>query len=84
MEQKQVIGTNFAMVVKEVEELVNKGYSVVHEGINGPYHAILGNFIVTLTKQEQKPKEEPKEDVVDVTTEQVVEKTTAGRKKRNG
>lgn len=83
MEQKQVIGTNFAVVVKEVEDLVNKGYSVVHEGINGPYHAILGNFIVNLTKEEQAPKEEPKE-VADVTTDQVAEKTTTGRKKRNG
>ena len=53
MELKQVIGTNFAVVVKEIEELVSKGYTVVYDGESAPYHMIMGNFIVTLTAPEQ-------------------------------
>lgn len=55
MVKKQVYNSNFAVVVKEIEELVKDGYSVIHDGVESPYHAVLGAFIVNLEKAEDTP-----------------------------
>lgn len=52
MQQVQVVNSSFSAVVKEVEQLIKEGYSVVHEGEAAPYHMILGSFIVTLQRNE--------------------------------
>lgn len=58
-ETKQIINTNFTLVVLELEALVKEGYSVVKTGEGSPYHMIMGNFIVTLTKEIEEVKVEP-------------------------
>jgi hypothetical protein len=60
-EIKQVIGTNFTVVVQELQALVREGFSVVMDGEARPYHMVLGNFIITLERMVDKPAEEAKE-----------------------
>lgn len=47
----QITQSNFTVLVLELEEAVKNGYTLVKEGENRPYHAIMGNFIVTLEKE---------------------------------
>jgi hypothetical protein len=49
---KQVIGMNFNAVVQELEEAVLAGYRVVYDGGVSPYHMIMGQFIITLDKED--------------------------------
>jgi hypothetical protein len=50
-ETKQIINSNFTLLVLELEEAIKSGYSLVSEGESRPYHAIMGNFILTLEKE---------------------------------
>ena len=47
----QITQANFTVLVMELEHAINKGYTLVKEGENRPYHAIMGNFILTLEKE---------------------------------
>lgn len=47
----QITQSNFTVLVLELEEAVKNGYTLVKEGENRPYHAIMGNFILTLEKE---------------------------------
>lgn len=68
---KQVVHTNFTLMVLELEELIKQGYSVVKEGEQRPYSMVLGNFQVTLEKDVDDeicyPVSEVVEDVTTVT-----------------
>jgi hypothetical protein len=73
-ETKQVVTSSFAKLVQEVEILVKDGYSVIHDGVAGPYHQVLGNFIVNF-EREVEAKEE-----VDNQTEEVQNTQRRNRK----
>jgi hypothetical protein len=47
----QITQSNFTVLVMELEDAVKNGYTLIKEGENRPYHAIMGNFIVTLEKE---------------------------------
>ena len=47
---KQIVNSNFTTVVLELEQAIKEGYSVVTNEVARPYHAILGNFYVTVEK----------------------------------
>ena len=61
---KQIINSNFTVVVDELQKLIEAGYKVVMEGEGRPYHMVLGNFIVTVEKMVEKQVEEPAVDAV--------------------
>lgn len=65
----QITQANFTVLVMELEEAIKNGYSVVKEGENRPYHAIMGNFILTLEKEVDDEKCYP---VVEVAKGEVV------------
>lgn len=48
---KQIIQSNFTLLVMELEEAIKNGYTVVKEGDARPYHMIMGNFQVTVEKE---------------------------------
>lgn len=50
----QITQANFTVLVMELEHAINKGYTLVKEGENRPYHAIMGNFILTLEKESKQ------------------------------
>ncbi len=56
---KQIVNSNFTVVVEELQKLIEQGYKVVLEGESRPYHMVLGNFIITVEKMVEKPAEEP-------------------------
>lgn len=68
-EIKQIISSNFAVVVEELQQLIEEGFKVVLEGEGRPYHMIMGNFIITVERMVEKPEEE----VVEAVKEQVVD-----------
>ena len=49
-QSKQIVNSNFTTVVLELEQAIKGGYSVVTNEVARPYHAILGNFYVTVEK----------------------------------
>jgi hypothetical protein len=49
-QSKQIVNSNFTTVVLELEQAIKEGYSVVTNEVARPYHAILGNFYVTVEK----------------------------------
>ena len=66
----QITQANFTVLVMELEHAINKGYTLVKEGENRPYHAIMGNFILTLEKEVDGEVCSP---VVEVVEDKVVE-----------
>ena len=63
---KQVIGRNFGAVVREVAELVAKGYVVVErEGLK-PYHMIAGMYNVHMELLEDTQTDKQEKSVDDV------------------
>ena len=62
----QITQANFTVLVMELEHAINKGYTLVKEGENRPYHAIMGNFILTLEKEVDDDDEEVCSPVVEV------------------
>ena len=50
-QSKQIVNSNFTTVVLELEQAIKEGYSVVTNEVARPYHAILGNFYVTVEKE---------------------------------
>ncbi len=48
---KQIVNSNFTTVVLELEQAIKEGYSVVTNEVARPYHAILGNFYITVEKE---------------------------------
>lgn len=61
----QITQSNFTVLVMELEEAVKNGYTLVKEGENRPYHAIMGNFIVTLEKEVDEEMCYPVSETVD-------------------
>ena len=49
-QSKQIVNSNFTTVVLELEQAIKEGYSVVTNEVARPYHAILGNFYITVEK----------------------------------
>lgn len=62
----QITQANFTVLVMELEHAINKGYTLVKEGENRPYHAIMGNFILTLEKEVDNEVCSPVVEVVEV------------------
>lgn len=62
---KQIINSNFTLLVLELEELIKQGYSVVKEGDARPYHLIMGNFQVTVEKDVDDELCNPVSEVVE-------------------
>jgi hypothetical protein len=50
-QSKQIVNSNFTTVVLELEQAIKEGYSVVTNEVARPYHAILGNFYITVEKE---------------------------------
>lgn len=69
----QITQANFTVLVMELEHAINKGYTLVKEGENRPYHAIMGNFILTLEKEVDEEVCSPVVEVVEVVEGKVVE-----------
>lgn len=61
----QITQSNFTVLVLQLEEAVKNGYTLVKEGENRPYHAIMGNFIVTLEKEVDEQMCYPVSEVVE-------------------
>ena len=61
----QITQANFTVLVMELEHAINKGYTLVKEGENRPYHAIMGNFILTLEKEVDEEVCSPVVEVVE-------------------
>ena len=55
-QSKQIVNSNFTTVVLELEQAIKEGYSVVTNEVARPYHAILGNFYVTVEKVVEEPE----------------------------
>lgn len=71
---KQIINSNFTLLVLELEELIKQGYSVVKEGDARPYHLIMGNFQVTLEKDVDDEVCSPVPEVVEPLVTEIPEK----------
>jgi hypothetical protein len=61
----QITQANFTVLVMELEHAINKGYTLVKEGENRPYHTIMGNFILTLEKEVDEEVCSPVVEVVE-------------------
>ena len=61
----QITQANFTVLMMELEHAINKGYTLVKEGENRPYHAIMGNFILTLEKEVDEEVCSPAVEVVE-------------------
>ena len=56
-EIKQIVSSNFAVVVEELQKMFDEGFKVVLEGEGRPYHMIMGNFIITVERMVEKKEE---------------------------
>ena len=70
-EIKQIVSSNFAVVVEELQKLLDEGFKVILEGESRPYHMIMGNFIITVERMVEPEK--AVEEVVEASKEQVVD-----------
>ena len=77
-QSKQIVNSNFTTVVLELEQAIKEGYSVVTNEVARPYHAILGNFYITVEKDVDEEVCNPVfETDGDIPTEVNTDKTTS-------
>lgn len=81
--KRQVINSNFTLLIQQVEQYIKDGYSVVYDGVDAPYHMVMGSFIVTLDNGEKEVQDVVETPVVTETQEKIDEaKQTRGRSKK--
>lgn len=50
---KTITTSSFSNLVRELAQAFAEGYTPVTEGVDAPYHQLLGNFVVVVEKAEK-------------------------------